>query len=263
LALIIPTTNNTRNNLHYNMKKNFTILSAILITLFSLTAKAQDDKPEARSYMAFFGGLSVPLGDYASTNYSNNNSGFAKKGETYGLDFGIYLHKNWGIGITLSYQDQGELDSLNAQSLANGYNSSFFKDQTSVTSVGRHTNLTFMAGPQYSFLYKSFTFDLRAQAGIIKSFTTPSTTIVFDYSSNSGQTYEQESSGALSFAYGAMFGVRYNLSDSWDVGLKVNYINSSGLKISNVGGDAGTVGRFQTNMPVSLIQPTAAITLKF
>ena len=245
------------------MKKNFTILSAILITLFSLTAKAQDDKPTARSYMAFFGGLSFPTGEYAANSYSDNNSGFAKKGETFGLDFGIYLHKNLGIGITLAYQDQGELDSLDAQNLANGYNNSFFKNQTSVTSVGRYTNLTLMAGPQYSFLYKNFTFDVRVQAGIIKSFTTPATTIVFDYSTNSGQTYYQESSGAASFAYGANFGIRYTLSDSWDVGLKVNYIASSGLKISNTGGDAGSTGRFQTNMPVSLVQPTLGITLKF
>jgi hypothetical protein len=245
------------------MKKNFTILSGILITLFSLTAKAQDDKPQAKSYMAFFGGLSVPLGSYASTTYSDNNAGFAKKGTTYGLDFGIYVHKNFGIGITVAYQDQGELDSTNVQNLANGYNSSFTKNQTSVTSLGRFTNLTFMVGPQYSFLYKNFTFDLRASAGIIKSFTTPATTIVFDYSSNSGQTYYQESSGAVALAYGASLGIRYALSDSWDIGLKANYINSSGLKISNTGGDSGTTGRFQTNMPVSLFQPTLGITLKF
>jgi hypothetical protein len=245
------------------MKKNFTILSVILITLFSLTAKAQDDKPEAKSYMAFYSGLSIPTGDYASNDYANNSAGFAHRGETFGLDFGIYLHKNFGIGITLAYQDQGELDSLQDVNLANGYNTSFTKNQTSVTSIGRYTNLTFMAGPQYSFLYKKFTFDLRVQAGVIKSFTTPATTIVFDYSSTSGATYYQESSGALAFAYGANFGVRYNLSDSWDVGLKVSYINSSGLKISNTGGDSAATGRFQTNMPVTLIQPTLGITLKF
>jgi len=245
------------------MKKNLTILSAILITLFSSTAKAQDDKPVARSYMAFIGGLSNPLGDYASTSYSNNNAGFAKKGETFGLDFGIYVHKNFGIGITLAYQDQGELSAADVQNLANGYNASFIKNQTSVTSLGRFTNLTLMAGPQYSFLFKNFTLDLRVSGGIIKSFTTPATTIVFDYSANSGSTYYQLSSGALAFAYGASAGLRYTLSDSWDVGLKINYINSSGLKISNTGGDAGTTGRFQTNMPVSLIQPTLGITLKF
>jgi hypothetical protein len=245
------------------MKKNFTILSALLITLFSLTAKAQDDKPVAKSYMTFLGGLSIPTGDYSSNDYANNNAGFAHKGETYGLDFGIYLHKNFGIGITLAVQDQGELDSTQTQSLANGYNSSFFKNQTSVTSVGRYSNLILMAGPQYTFLHKNFTLDLRVSAGVIKSFTTPATTIVFDYSSNSGQTYYQESSGAVAFAYGASINLRYSLSDSWDVGIKLNYVDSPGLKISNTGGDAGTVGRFQTNMPVTLIQPTLGMTLKF
>jgi hypothetical protein len=245
------------------MKKNLTILSAILITLFSLTAKAQEDQPAAKSYMSFIGGLSSPLGDYASTKYSNNNAGFAKRGTTFGFDFGIYVHNNLGIGITLATQDQGELSAADGQNLANGYNSSFTKNQTSVTSVGRFTNMILMTGPQYSFLYKNFTFDLRASAGVIKSFTTPALTIVFDYSSNSGQTYNQVSSGALAFAYGGSAGVRYTLSDSWDVGFKLNYINSSGLKINNTGGDAGTIGRFQTNMPVSLIQPTLGMTLKF
>ena len=245
------------------MKKNFTILSAILITLFSLTAKAQDDQPEAKSYMAFLGGLSVPIGNYASNDYANNDAGFAHKGQTYGLDFGIFLHKNFGIGVSIALQDQGELDSTQTQALANGYNSSFFKNQTSVTSVGRFSNLTLMAGPLYEFLHKKFILDLRVSAGVIKSFTTPATTIVFDYSSNSGQTYYQESSGAVAFAYGASINLRYTLSDSWDVGIKLNYVNSPGLKIDNTGGDAGTVGRFQTNMPVTLIQPTVGMTLKF
>jgi len=244
------------------MKKNFTILSALLITLFSLTAKAQDDKPQAKSYMAFIGGLSNPLGDYASTSYSNNNAGFAKKGVTYGLDFGIYLKKNFGIGINLSVQDQGELNATDVQNLANGYNASFTKNQTSVTAVGRFSNVVLMVGPQYSFLYKNFTLDLRASAGVIKSFTTPATTIVA-YPSTTGQTYYQLSSGAVAVAYGASIGLRYSLGDSWDVGLKLNYINSSGLKINNTGGDSASMSRFQTNMPVSLIQPTLGITLKF
>jgi len=245
------------------MKKNFTLITALLISLFSITANAQDDQPVAKSYMAFIGGLSMPLGDYGSTNYANNNAGFAKRGEAFSLDFGIYLHKNFAIGVTLGLQDQGELTAADAQNLANGYNTSFIKNQTSVTSVGRFSNMVLMAGPQYTFLYKKFTFDVRADAGIIKSFTTPATTIVFDYSSNSGATYNQESSGAAALAYGGSLGIRYTLSDSWDVGVKFNYISSSGLKISNTGGDTGTTGRFQTNMPVALLQPMAAITLKF
>jgi Outer membrane protein beta-barrel domain len=245
------------------MKKNFTILSALLITLFSLNVKAQDDAPVAKSYMAFLGGLSLPLGDFANSAYSNNNAGFAKKGPVFDLDFGIYVHKNLAIGITASYQDQGELNATDVQNLANGYNASFIKDQTSVTALGRYSSFNLMVGPQYSFLYKSFTLDLRADAGGLKSFGTPSLTTVFDYSSNSGNTYYQPSSQSFTLAYGGSIGLRYSLGDSWDVGVRLNYIQSNGLKIENTGGDPGSVGRFQTHQPVSMLQSTLGITLKF
>ncbi|HWZ03367.1 MAG TPA: hypothetical protein VNX40_07110 [Mucilaginibacter sp.] len=245
------------------MKKHLTILSAVLITLFSLNAKAQDDKPVAKSYLAFIGGTSIPIGSFASTNYSDNKSGFAKKGVTLGLDGAVYIYKNLAIGATFSFQDQGELSQADDQNLANGYNTSFIKNQTSVTSENRYHNINLMAGPQYSFLYKNFTFDLRADAGVIKSSSTPSLIIVFDYSANSGSTYNQLSSGSTVLAYGGSFGFRYSLSDSWDAGIRVNYVTSSGFKVDNTGGDTGTVGRFQTKIPVNEIQTTIGMTLKF
>ena len=180
------------------MKKTLTLLSAILIITLSFKAKAQDeeDKPQAKSYLTFLGGLSTPNGSFASTNYYNNSSGFAKTGVTLGLDAAVYVYKNLAIGATFSFQDQGELTLANDQTLANGYNSSFIKDQTSVTSLGRYHSFNLMGGPQYTFLYKKFALDLRADAGLIKSTTTPTLEIIFDYSSNSGQTYNQLSSGA-------------------------------------------------------------------
>lgn len=72
--------------LHPNMKKNFTILSVVLITLFSLNVKAQDDHPQAKSYMGLIGGLSIPTSSFGQANYSDNSAGFAKKGGMLGLD---------------------------------------------------------------------------------------------------------------------------------------------------------------------------------
>ena len=123
------------------MKKNFTILSAVLITLFSLNAKAQDEVTQAKSYLGLTGGFSTPASNFGQSNYSNNNAGFAKKGTMLGLDAGIYLYKNFGIGITFSYQDQGELTGADAQNLANGYLASFGKDESNVTAVNRYQNL--------------------------------------------------------------------------------------------------------------------------
>jgi hypothetical protein len=248
------------------MKQNFTILSAILITLFlfSLKASAQDDNPQAKSYLTFLGGISSPLSNFGQANYSNNSAGFAKPGAAFGFDLAIYVYKNLAIGVTGTFQDQGELDFNDVTLLANGYNASFDKDVTNVTAVNRYQNINLMAGPQYSFLYKKFTLDLRASAGVIKSTSTPYTTINFDNSSSAAATFYQLNSTAIAIAYGGSIGLRYSLSDSWDVGIKANYINSDGIKIDNSNNpDPGTVGRYVTKQPITEVQTTIGITLKF
>ena len=245
------------------MKKNLTVLTAILITLFSIQAKAQDDDldNQAKGYFGVLGGFSMPLGAYKSTNYNNNNAGFAQTGLMAGLDAAFYLHKNFGIGITFTYQDQGELTTNDDQNLANGYNNSFGKEQTTVTSVGRYQSVNLLAGPQYSFVRKKFTLDLRADAGVIKNFATPSLIVVFDYASN-GETFNQFSSQSLAVAYGGSASLRYAFSDAWDVGFRINYVNTNDLKIENAG-NPNTGGRFQTQLPVSVLQSTLSIMVKF
>jgi hypothetical protein len=245
------------------MKKNLTILSVVLVTLISFKAKAQDETDtKAKSYIAFLGGFSNPLSNFGSTNYGDNSAGFAKKGATFGLEGADYFYKNLAFAITFTYQDQGELNATDVQNLSNGYNASFNKDETTITAVDRYENLNLMGGPQYSFLYKKFTLDLRAEAGVIKSISTPSLAIDFDYSTNTNTTLHQYSSSALAFAYGGSVGLRYKLSDSWDIGLKANYINCDGIKIVN-SNNPGTTGRFVTNQPISEIQAVFGITLKF
>lgn len=246
------------------MKKQFTILSAIFLLLFSLNAKAQDDfdNPTAKSYLALVSGYSIPQGSFASTSYSNYKSGFAKTGVTIGLDAGIYVYKNLGIGVTFSWQDQGELNTNDAQTIANGYNTELSKDQTTVVSVNRYHNYMLMAGPQYSFLYKKFTLDLRADAGVIKNTSSPAITTTFDYSTSAAATYYQLNSGHMAFAYGGSVGLKYSLGDHWDVGLRANYVDCSGIKIDNTG-NPGNSGRIQNSLSISVLQTTLGFALKF
>jgi hypothetical protein len=246
------------------MKQTLTILSVIFISLFSLTAKAQDDDIDyqARGYFGLIGGVSKPLGVYSSTNYYNNKAGFAQDGLMTGFDMGFYIHKNFGIGATITFQDQGQLNASDVIKLANGYNASFNNDETTVVSVNRYQSINLLVGPQYSFVRKKFTLDLRVDAGVIKSLATPYLTIVYDYSINAGQTYYQLSSGSLAVAYGASAGLRYAFSDAWDVGFKLNYVNTNSIKIENTGTSDET-GRYQTSLPINVLQGTFAIMLKF
>jgi hypothetical protein len=251
------------------MKKTLTILSAVLITIISFNAKAQDTKsttpkdPGApvdyvKSYIGFFGGVSIPVSDYGKSVYSNNKAGFAKKGATFGLDGVYYFYKNLGFGLNASFQDQGELNSTDVQNLANGYNASYNKDQTTTTAVNRYHSFNIMGGPQYSFTYKKFILDLRASAGVIKSISTTALTSFFDGGTN-GYFY-QNSSGAKEFAYGGTIGLRWSFSDSWDVNLRGNYINCAGFPITNVD-NPGTEGRLVTKLPFTVFQTTLGLTL--
>lgn len=247
------------------MKKNFTSLlpiAAIIFLSFNANAQDTDTKTYAKSYISLFGGLSIPTGDFGQATYSNYKSGFAKKGVTIGLDGAYYLYKNFAIGAVFSFQDQGELNSADVQNLTNGYNTDFNKNETFISAVNRYHNFNLMAGPQYSFLYKGFTLDLRISAGIIKSTSTPSFAMTFDNNSGGSPVIEQHSSLAKAFAYGGSGGLRYAIGDHWDIGLKANYVNSGGLAITYAN-DTGAIGRYNTKQPVSEIQTTLGITLKF
>jgi len=247
------------------MKKIFTaILPAIAFILLSINANAQDKETKTypKSYISIFSGFSIPVSEFGQAAYSDYKSGFAKKGVTIGLDGAYYLYKNFAIGAVISFQDQGELNAVDVQNLSNGYNTDFDKDETTITAINRYHNFNLMAGPQYSFLYKNFTFDLRVSAGMIKSTSTPSFAMVFDNGSGGGPVIEQHSSLAKAFAYGGSAGLRYAIGDHWDIGLKANYINSSGLAITYAN-DTGSIGRYNTKQPVSEVQTTLGITLKF
>jgi len=242
------------------MKKTLTLLSAVLLTIISFSAKAQDDVQYAKSYMSIMGGISTPTGDFKKTDYYNNNAGFAKRGTSFSLEGAYYVYKNLGIGLTASFQDNGELSTADAQTLANGYNTQLIKDQSTVTAVNRYHNINIMAGPQYSFGYKKFTLDLRAQAGILKSTSTPEVTVEFDTATSADET--QLDSKSAKFAYGGLAGLRYSFSDSWDVGIRATYIKCSGIEIENTN-TTDYSGRYVTKLPVSALNTTLGITLRF
>jgi hypothetical protein len=243
------------------MKKTFTILTSVLTILFFNKANAQDDKVYPKSFIAFIGGTSSPLSNFKSADYYNNQAAFAKRGATFGLEGAWYFHKNFALTFGLSFQDQGQLTANDAQILANGYNKDFAKNSTVVSAVNRYQALTFMVGPQYSYMIKKFTIDLRATAGFFKSNSTPAITVGFDNSTSATAPYQQ-SSTATSLAYGASLGLRYSLGDSWDIGIREGYLDASGIKIKNTG-DTGAVGRYVTKLPVTEMQTVISLTVKF
>jgi hypothetical protein len=243
------------------MKRTFTLLTIAFITLITFTAKAQDDAP-IKSYFGFFGGVSIPQGDFAKYTYDNNKAGFAKRGLTYGLDGAYYFYKSLGIGATISYMDNGELNQTDADNLAAGYTASFGADQSTVTAHNRYQTVNILLGPQYSFHYGKFILDLRASAGFIKVYKTPETSILLGGVTDQITTFYQRSASATVFAYSGNAALRYKLGDNLHLVLRGTYINSSGPSITN-DGRATTIGRVVTKQPITAIQTSLGLNFSF
>jgi hypothetical protein len=246
------------------MKKLIIIAVLYLAAFSAFTAKAQ---VTPANYWTVFGGVSIPTGQFANDNYGelyheNNQAGFAKTGYTIGLDGAWYIHKsNWAFAATVSYQDQGQLSAKDAQSLATGYQDAFDVDEGQATSHGRYENLNALVGPQYTFLFSKLAIDLRANVGIVKSFSTPEIDVVVT-DAGIPHPFAQLSSTATGFAYGGSVDLRYKLSKKLGLVLKENYVASPGIKIDNTE-RVNNAGRLDTKQPITVLQTTLGLNFNF
>jgi hypothetical protein len=244
------------------MKKIIIIAVAILAMFSVFNAKAQVQRG---SYWGISGGVSVPSGQFAKSNYGdfldgtiNNKAGFAKTGYTIGLDGAWYVHKsNWAIAATISYQDQGQLSAKDAHTLAAGYQDAFGVDTGAASTSKRYRNLNILVGPQYSFFFSKFAVDLRANVGIIKSFSTPEMDITITDADIPYQ-FSQLSSTKTAFAYGGSADLRYQLGKKLGLVLKENYVASPGIAITNTN-RVNDAGRLDTKQPISEFQTTLGL----
>ena len=76
-------------------------LIAILFILY-IVIPAQTAAQEGEVYVSLAAGISVPLSDYASTDFENESSGFAKLGGNFAINFGYRLNEYLSLTGLLS-----------------------------------------------------------------------------------------------------------------------------------------------------------------
>jgi len=243
------------------MKKVYTIISIFILLFTAFDAGAQDASKQ-KSYISLYSGWSIPQGNYAGTDYNNNQAGFAKRGVTIAVDGAVYLKKNFAIAGIISFQDQGKLNQSNTDILSQGYVNSYSADNAKVIAYDRYHNWNILIGPQYSFTYKDFILDLRASAGLVWVTSTPETSITLGNVPEQTATFYQRRSAGKLFGYGASGGLRYKLGDTWTVGIKESYVASGGTTVTNEG-RTENLGRLVTKLPISELQTTLGFSLSF
>ena len=224
------------------MKKLILSLPLLCCTLFVFNAKAQDNSDKPSSYLSISAGLSAPMTDFKQADYgatgggANNKAGFAKKGVMYDFEGGFYIHKNWGFAVSLTYQDQGRLNTNDVTNLSNGYRVDGNAYTSTVTASKRYSSFGLMVGPQYNYnLGSKFIIDARAEVGTIKSFSTPEIVTVLDnYAGTQTATFTQNSSKSFVLAYGGSVALTWKLSDGVGLVLRENLIDApTGFSIKN------------------------------
>lgn len=243
------------------MKRVYTLVSISILIFTAFDAGAQDATKQ-KSYISLYSGWSIPQGNYASTDYNNNQAGFAKKGVTIAVDGAFYLKKNFAIAGIISFQDQGKLIQSSTDILSQGYVNSYSADNAKVTASDRYHNWNILIGPQYSFTYKDFLLDLRASAGLVWVTSTPDPSVTLGNVPEQTATFYQFRSHGKLFGYGASAGLRYKLGDSWTVGIKESYISSGGTTVTN-SVRTENLGRLVTKLPISELQTTLGFSLSF
>jgi hypothetical protein len=208
------------------MKRKFNRICAVLVmccTFIINSTYAQQEMvhPDSKLYIGISGGLSVPMGNFARTDYADSKSGFAKMGGNIGITGTCFLTKHFGITALVSYQGYG---FKSAQNLANGYKEDFAVDSATATIQGSNYTIDALVGPYYSCtLRRNLFLDVRALAGITSAHLAGNTIYLED---QTAATFGQKESAATALAVQFGAAIRYNLCKHWGVSLGLDYFSS-------------------------------------
>ncbi len=243
------------------MKAKYISLVAFLFGI-ALTLQAED---KAKNYLGFLAGSSFATGDFSSTgtgtlNNWNNSAGFAKTGFNVGVEGAYYFGANLGVVGTINFSDHGRFVAGDVQKLGDSFTDAFAVDESTVKTTGRYRSLTFMAGPQLSFPFRTLTIDIRAMGGLLTSLSTPEITVLLEDQTDA--TFTQKSSTTSAFGWMAGAGLRYALTDKLGLMFRADYISSDGVKIENTN-RANNAGRLVTKQPMSWVNTTIGIAYSF
>ena len=206
-----------------------TLILSILL-LMGITGVRAQTKPN--TFLEVFGGVNTTMGNFASSNYSDLRSGFAKSGYLVGVQGAFFFGGNLGLGVSLSQADYG----VNTFALANGYRADFDVDEA--TAVSKHYKFNnLLIGPYYSIPLGRLTLDLRGLVGLSAA-TLPALRVALEDQS----TFTQNQSSATAFAYQVGAGLRLPIVHHLGVSARVDYFSTQPkffVTYSNINNSSG------------------------
>ncbi|MES2559443.1 MAG: outer membrane beta-barrel protein [Bacteroidota bacterium] len=155
-------------------------------------------------------GLSVPVGDFASTDITNSNAGRAMTGGNFSINYQYNLSANIGLLLLLG----GTSCEIDASNLVNT-SVSPLTSETRYWSIGGYR----AGGTFHTQLHKQLTVECRVTAGF--------NTVTFGgilLSDHAGNTLEIAESSTAAFVYSLGVGAKYHLSRSIFIPLFIDFL---------------------------------------
>jgi len=248
------------------------LLSAAICFVATSRGFAQEPDKKTRDYprlmIGVTGGVSIPMGKFAQTIYSNDattssagavptvnyntGSGFAGTGGNGGITATYLINKHWGIAELFSYQQfsfaGGQNMAYGMQAFPGGF------DVDSVTFQVRGNSHTFniLIGPAYTMsLAKKLDLDFRLLVGFVNA-NLAGNNITLTDGGVTDPTFYQAVSWANSFGGQLGAAVRYSISDHIGVALNADFFYSKpDFEVNNINRN-NAAGReiFSYNEPI-------------
>lgn len=248
------------------MKRVF-IMSTVFF-LFSTEGISQNN--DRRGFSSFNLGISLPTGNYKSTNFSNSESGYASTG--FCLDFTLGYKIRPKLGLTALLRSQA--NSLNvgayAQDLANyfGRNNPALTTSVSVESSAYSIG-GIMGGGYGSFLMKDkLSFEPRILIGFSSAILPAMTTETYE-SGTKLTTFIREQSSTFAFSYIIGTGAKFDMSEKICIMLNMDFYSAKAewydVKEVGIGHITGNteIFEFDYSQKFSTLNICAGVGLRF
>jgi hypothetical protein len=191
------------------MKK--VLLLATVLFISSTNSQSQDN--DRKGFFSPNLGLSIPVGNFGSTNFGNNEAGYATSGFVFDITFCHKIFKNFGVTGIYRSQGNGADVGAYAQDLANYFGASNPAGNTIVSLKSSAYSLGgIMAGLNGSFpIVDKLTFEPRVLGGFSGAILPATTTKAYE-SNTLLTTFVRAQSSTLAFSYIIGAGLKYDAS---------------------------------------------------
>lgn len=204
------------------MKKANLFLLVFILLIFS-TVRSQNE-----SFMGLCLGAAFPQGEYALSEYENENAGYAKPGFLFTFDGTLFPDEYLGIGATISYGSNNPDKTKYKEDLINDvlarypeledYEGEIYFDY----GVWRYLN--FHVGPGFTIGAGQFNFDARVLAGLSLAWA-PSQQLQIETPDDNNYSRKIDGKAIPTLGYTVGGGIRYSLKSGYVLRFIAEYTN--------------------------------------